>query len=66
MTLHARLNSGDVDSFLLRKLARLSRDTPLSDGEASADIWENGDRFGEVINALFAFFEDHAQVVKCL
>ena len=61
-TLLARLNTNDVDKLLLRKLERLSKETPLSDGPEAEEVWEDGGRFGELINALLTFFEDYDEV----
>jgi len=61
-TLLARLNTNDVDKLLLRKLERLSKETPLSDGAEAEEVWEDGGRFGELINALLTFFEDYDEV----
>ncbi|CAG8571679.1 3859_t:CDS:2, partial [Paraglomus brasilianum] len=58
-TLLARLNTNDVDKLLLRKLERLSKETSLSDGPEAEEVWEDGGRFGELINALLTFFEDY-------
>ncbi|RIB13548.1 clasp N terminal-domain-containing protein [Gigaspora rosea] len=54
----ARLNNHDVDISLFRKLARLSKETLLSDRETTSDIWENGDRFSELLTALIGFLSD--------
>ncbi|CAG8669064.1 9890_t:CDS:2, partial [Ambispora leptoticha] len=61
-TLLARLNANsDIDNLMFRKLCYLSKETPLSAGAESADIWENGDRFSELITALLAFLENPLQ-----
>ncbi|CAG8662739.1 2425_t:CDS:10 [Gigaspora margarita] len=54
----ARLNNHDVDISLFRKLARLSKETLLSNRETASDIWENGDRFSELLTALIGFLSD--------
>ncbi|CAG8644433.1 7006_t:CDS:2, partial [Dentiscutata heterogama] len=60
----ARLNNHDVDISLFRKLARLSKETPLSDRETSSDIWENGDRFSELLTALIGFLSDFDEAAE--
>ncbi|CAG8648447.1 13115_t:CDS:2, partial [Ambispora gerdemannii] len=61
-TLLARLNANsDIDNHMFRKLCYLSKETPLSAGAESADIWENGDRFSELITALLVFLENPLQ-----
>ncbi|KAG9294555.1 hypothetical protein G9A89_008666 [Geosiphon pyriformis] len=61
-TLLARLNANaDVDNHLFRKLSHLSKETPLSVGASSVDIWENGERFTELIHALLTFLDDPHQ-----
>ncbi|CAG8527742.1 4324_t:CDS:10 [Cetraspora pellucida] len=60
----ARLNNHDVDISLFRKLARLSKETPLSERETASDIWENGDRFSELIIALIGFLSDFDEATE--
>ncbi|CAG8447072.1 15409_t:CDS:10 [Acaulospora colombiana] len=57
----ARLNSRDVDSLLFRNLSRLTVETPLANRELADDIWEQGERFGELITALIGFLSDSSQ-----
>lgn len=61
-TLLARLHDHDTDVHLFRKLIIISKETPLSNKELAEDIWENGDRFVELINALMGFLSDLEQV----
>jgi hypothetical protein len=63
-TLLARLNDHDTDVHLFRKLILISKETPLSNRELAEDIWENGDRFIELINALMGFLSDSDQVIN--
>jgi hypothetical protein len=62
VTLLARLHDHDTDINLFRKLIAISKETPLSDRELAEDIWENGDRFVELMNALIGFLSDSEQV----
>ncbi|CAB4489499.1 hypothetical protein RhiirA1_516185 [Rhizophagus irregularis] len=60
-TLLARLHDHDTDVHLFRKLIIISKETPLSNKELAEDIWESGDRFVELINALMGFLSDLEQ-----
>ncbi|CAG8554968.1 2273_t:CDS:10 [Acaulospora morrowiae] len=57
----ARLNNHDVDDLVFRNLTRLSKETPLTNKELADDIWEHGERFGELITALIGFLSDPFQ-----
>ncbi|CAG8480438.1 3966_t:CDS:10 [Funneliformis mosseae] len=60
-TLLARLHGYDTDVHLFRKLIRISKETQFSNRELAEDIWENGDRFIELMNALIGFLSDSEQ-----
>ncbi len=55
------MNIKDVEVNLFRQLIRLSKDTSLSIGATSAEIWEGGDRYVELLQALLAFMDDPEQ-----
>ncbi|RIA91704.1 clasp N terminal-domain-containing protein [Glomus cerebriforme] len=57
-TLLARLHDHNTDAHLFRKLIVISKETPSSNKKLAEDIWENGDRFIELINALMGFLSD--------
>ncbi|CAG8462586.1 3947_t:CDS:10 [Diversispora eburnea] len=64
ITLLAQLNSHVVDSVLFSALRRLSTDLSLislNDKKLADDIWENGERFGELMTALIGFLSDKDQ-----
>nr|CAG8439591.1 11501_t:CDS:10 [Entrophospora candida] len=61
VTLLARLSNNEVDVCLFRKLIQFSRESPLSDQELAKDIWENGERFNELMNSLIGFFSESDQ-----
>ncbi|CAG8720787.1 8712_t:CDS:2, partial [Acaulospora morrowiae] len=58
VTLLAHLNNHEVDYYLFRKLARLSKEISLKNKELADDIWEYGERFRELMNALIGFLTE--------
>ncbi|CAG8711127.1 3969_t:CDS:2, partial [Acaulospora morrowiae] len=58
VTLLAHLNNHEVDYYLFRKLTRLSKEISLKNRELADDIWEYGERFGELMNALIGFLTE--------